>query len=146
MAVAAMKHMASSFAKLEKFERVDFRRWQKEMHFMIFSKSLVYVLTTPMQEDGDAPFGSFSKPNALLLTAGEGGCGVADAWLLVVAWRCASHDGSDGVDDGGGWTYKVVRWLVVVRRGWCGSEGEEMVEITMGGDGVDRGEVGVDRG
>ncbi|GKA81142.1 hypothetical protein Tco_0787834 [Tanacetum coccineum] len=31
MAAAAMKHMASSFAKLEKFEGVDFRRWQKKL-------------------------------------------------------------------------------------------------------------------
>nr|GEU68901.1 zinc finger, CCHC-type [Tanacetum cinerariifolium] len=52
MAAAAMKHMASSFAKLEKFEGVDFRRWQKKMHFMLFSMSVVYVLTTPMPEDG----------------------------------------------------------------------------------------------
>ncbi|GJR66485.1 hypothetical protein Tco_0012550 [Tanacetum coccineum] len=52
MAAAAKKHMASSFAKLEKFEGVDFRRWQKKMHFMIFSMSVVYVLTTPMPDDG----------------------------------------------------------------------------------------------
>ncbi|GJU69147.1 zinc finger, CCHC-type containing protein [Tanacetum coccineum] len=52
MVVAAMKHMASSFAKLEKFEGVDFRRWQKKMHFMLSSMSVVYVLTTPMPEDG----------------------------------------------------------------------------------------------
>ncbi|GJX54011.1 zinc finger, CCHC-type containing protein [Tanacetum coccineum] len=52
MVVAAMKHMASSFAKLEKFEGMDFRRWQKKMHFMLSSMSVVYVLTTPMPEDG----------------------------------------------------------------------------------------------
>nr|GEU71064.1 zinc finger, CCHC-type [Tanacetum cinerariifolium] len=52
MAAAAMKHMASSFAKLEKFRGVDFRRWQKKMHFLLFSMSVVYVLTTPMPEDG----------------------------------------------------------------------------------------------
>nr|GEZ04204.1 zinc finger, CCHC-type [Tanacetum cinerariifolium] len=50
--VAAIKHMASSFAKLEKFEGVDFRRWQMKMHFMLSSMSVVYVLTTPMPEDG----------------------------------------------------------------------------------------------
>ncbi|GJW85689.1 (E)-beta-ocimene synthase, chloroplastic-like protein [Tanacetum coccineum] len=27
-------------------------RWQKKMHFMLFSMSVVYVLTTPMPEDG----------------------------------------------------------------------------------------------
>ncbi|GJU84248.1 zinc finger, CCHC-type containing protein [Tanacetum coccineum] len=52
MAVAAMKHMASNFAKLDKFEGVDFRRWQKKMHFLLSSMSVVYVLTTPMPEDG----------------------------------------------------------------------------------------------
>nr|GEY56949.1 zinc finger, CCHC-type [Tanacetum cinerariifolium] len=50
--VAAIKHMASSFAKLEKFKGVDFRRWRKKMHFMLSSMSVVYVLTTPMPEDG----------------------------------------------------------------------------------------------
>nr|GEV92685.1 zinc finger, CCHC-type [Tanacetum cinerariifolium] len=49
--VAAMKHMALSFSKLEKFKGVDFRRWQKKMHFMLSSMSVVYVLTTPMLED-----------------------------------------------------------------------------------------------
>nr|GFA88504.1 hypothetical protein [Tanacetum cinerariifolium] len=52
MAVAAMKHMASSFSNLEKFEGVDFRRWQKKMHFMLSSMSVVYVLTNPMPDDG----------------------------------------------------------------------------------------------
>ncbi|GJY50430.1 zinc finger, CCHC-type containing protein [Tanacetum coccineum] len=50
--VAAMKHMASNFAKLEKFEGVDFRRWKKKMHFFLSSMSLVYVLTALMPEDG----------------------------------------------------------------------------------------------
>ncbi|GKE27181.1 hypothetical protein Tco_1442565, partial [Tanacetum coccineum] len=49
---AAMKHMASNFAKVDKFEMVDFRRWQKKMHFLLSSMSVVYVLTTPMPEDG----------------------------------------------------------------------------------------------
>ncbi|GKE69318.1 hypothetical protein Tco_1527390, partial [Tanacetum coccineum] len=52
MVAAAMKHMASNFAKLDKFEGVDFRRWQKKMHFLLSSISVVYVLTTPMPEDG----------------------------------------------------------------------------------------------
>ncbi|GJX43403.1 hypothetical protein Tco_0260079 [Tanacetum coccineum] len=52
----AMKHMASNFAKLKKFEGVDFRRWQKKMNFLLSSMSVVYVLTTPMPEDeGDNP-------------------------------------------------------------------------------------------
>ncbi|GKA94946.1 zinc finger, CCHC-type containing protein [Tanacetum coccineum] len=52
MAAVAIKHMASSFAKLEKFEGVDFRRCQKKMHFMLSSLSVVYVLSTPTPEDG----------------------------------------------------------------------------------------------
>ncbi|GJT81863.1 hypothetical protein Tco_1056205 [Tanacetum coccineum] len=53
MVVAAMKHMASNFFKLDKFEGVDFRRWQKKMHFLLSSMSVVYVLTTPIPEDGE---------------------------------------------------------------------------------------------
>ncbi|GKB38650.1 zinc finger, CCHC-type containing protein [Tanacetum coccineum] len=51
MVVAAMKHMALNFAKLDKFEGVDFRRWQKKMHFLLSSMSVVYVLTTPIPKD-----------------------------------------------------------------------------------------------
>ncbi|GKB45030.1 hypothetical protein Tco_0889972 [Tanacetum coccineum] len=47
-----MKHIASNFVKLEKFEGVDFRRWQENMHFLLSSMSVVYVMTTPMPEDG----------------------------------------------------------------------------------------------
>nr|GEW09807.1 zinc finger, CCHC-type [Tanacetum cinerariifolium] len=43
--------MASNFAKLDKFEGVNFRRWQKKMHFLLSSMSVVYVLTTPIPED-----------------------------------------------------------------------------------------------
>ncbi|GJW79248.1 hypothetical protein Tco_0140930 [Tanacetum coccineum] len=49
---AAMKHMAFNFAKLEKFKGVDFRRWQKKMHFLLSSMSMVYVLTTLIPKDG----------------------------------------------------------------------------------------------
>nr|GEV19100.1 zinc finger, CCHC-type [Tanacetum cinerariifolium] len=45
--------MASTFAKLDKFEGVDFKRWQKKMHFLFFIMSVVYVLTTPIPGDGD---------------------------------------------------------------------------------------------
>ncbi|GJV04033.1 hypothetical protein Tco_1337602 [Tanacetum coccineum] len=55
MAAAAMKHMASNFAKLDKFKGVDFRRWQKKMHFLLSSKSVVYVLTTSMPDDVPKP-------------------------------------------------------------------------------------------
>nr|GEU72656.1 zinc finger, CCHC-type [Tanacetum cinerariifolium] len=49
----AMKHMASNFSKLDKFEGVDFRRWKKKMHFLLSNISIVYVLTTPILEDGE---------------------------------------------------------------------------------------------
>ncbi|GJY61613.1 zinc finger, CCHC-type containing protein [Tanacetum coccineum] len=48
-----MKHMASNFVKLDKFEGVDFKRWQKKMHFLLSSMSVVYVLTNPIPEDGE---------------------------------------------------------------------------------------------
>ncbi|GJT89750.1 zinc finger, CCHC-type containing protein [Tanacetum coccineum] len=53
MDVAATKRMASNFVKLDKFEKVDFRRWQKKMHFLLSGMSVVYVLTTPILDDGD---------------------------------------------------------------------------------------------
>ncbi|GJV72617.1 hypothetical protein Tco_1492612 [Tanacetum coccineum] len=53
MDVAAMKHMALDFAKLNKFERVNFKRWQKKMHFFLSSMSVMYVLTPPIPADGE---------------------------------------------------------------------------------------------
>ncbi|GKC21749.1 zinc finger, CCHC-type containing protein [Tanacetum coccineum] len=52
MADVAMRHMPSNFSKLDKFEGVDFKRWQKKMHFLLSSMSVVYVLTTPIPKDG----------------------------------------------------------------------------------------------
>ncbi|GJX21975.1 hypothetical protein Tco_0226420 [Tanacetum coccineum] len=64
MAVA-MKHMTSNFAKLDKFEGVDFIRWQKKMHFLLSSMSVVYVLTNLILEDGgdDATVEQIKKRN-----------------------------------------------------------------------------------
>nr|GEV41192.1 zinc finger, CCHC-type [Tanacetum cinerariifolium] len=53
MAAAVMKYMTLNFAKLDKFEGENFRRWQKKMHFLLSSMSVVYVLTTPIPEDGE---------------------------------------------------------------------------------------------
>ncbi|GJT74555.1 zinc finger, CCHC-type containing protein [Tanacetum coccineum] len=53
MAVAAMKHMASTFSKLDKFEGVNFRRWLKKMHFLLSGMSVVYVMTTLIPEDDE---------------------------------------------------------------------------------------------
>nr|GEU32187.1 zinc finger, CCHC-type [Tanacetum cinerariifolium] len=52
MAAAAMKHKALNFAKLDKFERMNFRRWQKKMHVLLSSMRVVYVQTTPILDDG----------------------------------------------------------------------------------------------
>jgi hypothetical protein len=47
---ASVREMTSKFNKLEKFEGVDFRRWQKKMHFLLTTLKVVYVLSTPMPE------------------------------------------------------------------------------------------------
>ncbi|GJW48597.1 putative RNA-directed DNA polymerase, eukaryota, reverse transcriptase zinc-binding domain protein [Tanacetum coccineum] len=53
MDVVAMKHIASNFAKLDKFEGVDVRRRQKKMRFLLSSMTVVYVLTTLIPDYGD---------------------------------------------------------------------------------------------
>ncbi|GJT17168.1 hypothetical protein Tco_0875874 [Tanacetum coccineum] len=50
---AIMKHMAANFSKLDKFEGMDFSRWQKHMHFFLLSINVVYVLSTPILNNGD---------------------------------------------------------------------------------------------
>ncbi|GJU23289.1 hypothetical protein Tco_1156631 [Tanacetum coccineum] len=54
--VATMKHMVVNFSKLDMLERIDFRRWQKKMHFFLTNMSVVYVLNTPIPEDRDYAF------------------------------------------------------------------------------------------
>ncbi|GJV92712.1 zinc finger, CCHC-type containing protein [Tanacetum coccineum] len=67
MVAAAMKYMASNFAKLDKFKGVDFRRWQKKMHFLLSSMSVVYVLTTSILEDSkNATMEQIKKKNKIL--------------------------------------------------------------------------------
>nr|GEV58564.1 zinc finger, CCHC-type [Tanacetum cinerariifolium] len=53
MDAVAMKHMALNFTKLDKFEGVNFSRWQKMMHFLLSSISVVYVLTTILEDGSD---------------------------------------------------------------------------------------------
>ncbi|GKB29946.1 hypothetical protein Tco_0869347 [Tanacetum coccineum] len=67
MVAATMKHMASNFSKFDKFEGVNFRRWKKKMHFLLSSISVVYVLTTPILEDGgdDATVEQIRKRDSL---------------------------------------------------------------------------------
>ncbi|KAL0373331.1 UNVERIFIED_CONTAM: hypothetical protein Sradi_3248800 [Sesamum radiatum] len=43
----SVKDMTTKFAKLDKIEGVDFRRWQKKMHFLLTTLKVVYVLSTP---------------------------------------------------------------------------------------------------
>nr|GEY53092.1 histone deacetylase 6 [Tanacetum cinerariifolium] len=49
---ATLKQHGFKLCQAGKFEGVNFRRWQKKMHFLLSSMSVVYVLTTPMPEDG----------------------------------------------------------------------------------------------
>ncbi|KAK1407693.1 hypothetical protein QVD17_39315 [Tagetes erecta] len=51
MAGESVREMSSKFAKLEKFEGQDFRRWKKKMHFLLTNLKVVYVLSTPMPEE-----------------------------------------------------------------------------------------------
>ncbi|GKC73837.1 hypothetical protein Tco_1119720 [Tanacetum coccineum] len=46
-----MKHMVANFSKLDKFEGVDFIRWQKKMHFLLSTMSVVYILNIPIPDD-----------------------------------------------------------------------------------------------
>ncbi|KAL0325009.1 UNVERIFIED_CONTAM: Retrovirus-related Pol polyprotein from transposon TNT 1-94 [Sesamum radiatum] len=39
----SVKDMTTKFSKLDKFEGVDFRRWQKNMHFLLTTLKVVYV-------------------------------------------------------------------------------------------------------
>ncbi|KAK9665145.1 hypothetical protein RND81_14G093400 [Saponaria officinalis] len=48
-----VKEMTMKVNKLEKFEGVDFRRWQKKMHFLLTDLKVVYVLSTPCPEEED---------------------------------------------------------------------------------------------
>ena len=45
--IATLREMTSNFHKLDKFEGVGFRRWQKKMHFLLTTLKVVYVLNTP---------------------------------------------------------------------------------------------------
>ncbi|KAI3731774.1 hypothetical protein L1987_62963 [Smallanthus sonchifolius] len=46
----SVRDMSSKFAKLEKFEGQDFRRWKKKMHFLLTTLKVAYVLSTPCPE------------------------------------------------------------------------------------------------
>ncbi|XP_077219661.1 uncharacterized protein LOC143853830 [Tasmannia lanceolata] len=46
----SMKQMTQDFVKLERFNKGNFKRWQKKVHFILTTLKVVYVLTTPKQE------------------------------------------------------------------------------------------------
>nr|GEX70409.1 zinc finger, CCHC-type [Tanacetum cinerariifolium] len=75
--------MALNFAKLDKFEGVDFRRWQKTMHFLLSSMSVVYVLTTPILEDGE---------NATMKQIRK-----RDKWIMMTIYAKAKYIAEDAL-------------------------------------------------
>ncbi|GJT84365.1 zinc finger, CCHC-type containing protein [Tanacetum coccineum] len=50
--VSSAGYLIRGCFSIEPSAGVDFRRWQKNMHLLIFIMSVVYVLTAPMLEDG----------------------------------------------------------------------------------------------
>ncbi|ESQ55778.1 hypothetical protein EUTSA_v10027475mg [Eutrema salsugineum] len=49
MAGVSVREMTLKFEKLEKFEGIDFKRWQKKMHFLFTTLNVAYVLSMPMR-------------------------------------------------------------------------------------------------
>ncbi|KAL0342432.1 UNVERIFIED_CONTAM: hypothetical protein Scaly_1905800 [Sesamum calycinum] len=46
----SVKDVTTKFSKLDKFESVDFHRWQKKMHFLLTTLKVVYELSTLIPE------------------------------------------------------------------------------------------------
>nr|GEV08109.1 zinc finger, CCHC-type [Tanacetum cinerariifolium] len=61
-----MKHITSNFAKLDKFIAVDFRRWQKKMHFLLSGMSVVYVTTTIFEDGKNVTMEQIRRRNKML--------------------------------------------------------------------------------
>ncbi|CAM8952908.1 unnamed protein product [Rhodiola kirilowii] len=62
MSAASVREMTANFGKLEKFEGVNFRRWQQKMHFLLTNLKVVHVLSSPIPEAGeDAPIDAIRK-------------------------------------------------------------------------------------
>ena len=53
MAPHHLKEFAADFTKLERFDGVNFVRWQKKMHFLLVGLKVVYVLTTAKPTNSD---------------------------------------------------------------------------------------------
>ncbi|CAM8909743.1 unnamed protein product [Rhodiola kirilowii] len=59
---ASVREMTANFEKLEKFEGVNFRRWQRKMHFLLTTLKVVHVLSTPIPVvSDDAPIEAIRK-------------------------------------------------------------------------------------
>ncbi|CAM8880967.1 unnamed protein product [Rhodiola kirilowii] len=59
---ASVRVMTSNFGKLDKFEGVNFQRWQSKMHFLLTTLKVVHVLSTPIPVvDDDAPIEAIRK-------------------------------------------------------------------------------------
>ncbi|KAL3514535.1 hypothetical protein ACH5RR_027252 [Cinchona calisaya] len=53
MGFTTLREMATDFVKLECFDRGNFRKWQKKMHFLLATLNVVYVLNTPKPMKND---------------------------------------------------------------------------------------------
>ena len=49
----SLQKMTQDFVKLDRFDGSNFRRWEKNMHFLLTTLKVIYVLTTPSLEDED---------------------------------------------------------------------------------------------
>ncbi|CAM8981737.1 unnamed protein product [Rhodiola kirilowii] len=59
---ASVREMIANFGKLEKFEGVNFRRWQRKMHFLLTTLKVIHVLSTPIPVvSDDAPIEAIRK-------------------------------------------------------------------------------------
>ncbi|XP_010521498.1 PREDICTED: uncharacterized protein LOC104800401 [Tarenaya hassleriana] len=50
---SSVRDLTLDFHKLEKFEGVAFRRWQKKMKFLLTTLHVVYVISTPRPEENE---------------------------------------------------------------------------------------------
>ncbi|BAT90380.1 hypothetical protein VIGAN_06161800, partial [Vigna angularis var. angularis] len=51
--MTTIREMSANFHKLDKFEGVGFRRWQKKMHFLLSALNMAYVLSSPQPKESE---------------------------------------------------------------------------------------------
>ncbi|CAM8923485.1 unnamed protein product [Rhodiola kirilowii] len=61
MHAASVREMTANFEKLEKFEEVNFRRWQKKMHFLLTNLKVHVLSTLILAVSDDASIEAFRK-------------------------------------------------------------------------------------